>query len=255
MSAMRKHILISAITATALCHALPDAGLVAALNYELPSDGSMPEWIELIPAGDPLTGRDGRTWPNANPDQVVARTKAMARDVPVDVEHATELKAPKGEHAPAVAWVKELEVRSGSIWARVDWLEHGRYLLTSRSYRYFSPVFKYHRDTGEISHITSIGLTNQPNLFISALNREQSNQEESTVDFFKALCAALGLSTELNHEKKEDQDRVLTALNQMKSELGTALNTAANPALDKFVPRADHDSAMQTAVNLSLIHI
>ena len=238
------------ILSTALCQAMPGDGLVAALNFELPGDGSIPEWIELIPAGNPLTGRDGRSWPNPDPDAVVARTRAMARDVPVDVEHATELKAPQGDHAPAIAWVKQLEVRDGSIWAQVDWLEHGLYLLTSRSYRYFSPVFKFRRDTGEISHITSVGLTNQPNLFISALNRQQSNPEESTVkEFFKALCIALGLGAELNHEKKEDQDKALTALNQMKSDLGTARNSVNNPPLDKFVPRADHDSALQSAVN------
>lgn len=247
MGGMRKLKLCSAIYIAALCQAQPGQ-LVAALNFELPSDGSIPEWIELIPAGQVVTGRDGRTWKNPDPQAIVERTRRLGRDIPVDIEHATELKAPQGEPAPAVGWINEMEVRDGAVWGRVKWNDHGRYQLVSGSYRYISPVFMYSKGDRVISHIASVGLTNQPNLFLTALNREQNHQEDSTVnELLKALCAFLGLPTDLDFDKKEEQDKVMAALNQMKSDLATARNSANNPSLEKFVPRSDYDTALNRA--------
>ena len=45
-------------------------GLRLALNMELPS-GEIPDWVELLPAGHIVTGRDGRAWRNSNPQGVV----------------------------------------------------------------------------------------------------------------------------------------------------------------------------------------
>lgn len=39
-----------------------------------------PLWVELIPIGEQIEGRDGRSWFND--------------DLPIDIEHSTELKAP-----------------------------------------------------------------------------------------------------------------------------------------------------------------
>lgn len=222
---------------------------MAALNFELPQ-GDAPEWIEVLPAGDVVTGRDGRSWKKPSAEAIVSRTRSLGRDIPVDIEHATELKAPKGEPAPAVGWSSELQVRDGgSIWMRVQWNDTGKQAVASRAYRYISPVFTYHLDTQEIVAITSVGLTNQPNLFITALNRAQQTLEENPVEtFLKALCAALGITVD-DFNKKENQDKLLAALNQMKGDLQTALNRAEHPSLEKFVPRADYDTALKRATN------
>lgn len=214
--------------------------LRAALNFEI-SSGTLPEWIEIIPAGQVITGRDGRTWKNSNPQRIAQAFDANQVDIPGDIEHATELKAPNGDAAPAIAWVKELQIRDGAIWGRVEWTEDGQELVTEKKYRYISPVFKYEKGSMEIAQITSFGLTNNPNLFLTALNQAQT-QPEDTMDL-KKLAQALGLPENASFED------VLAATNQMKSEHQTALNQAQNPSLDKFVPRADYATMEQRALN------
>lgn len=214
--------------------------LRAALNFEISND-TLPEWIEIIPAGQIITGRDGRTWKNSNPHRIVLAFDANQADIPGDIEHATELKAPNGDPAPAIAWIKELQVRNDAIWGRVEWTEHGQELVTEKKYRYISPVFKYEKGSMEIAQITSFGLTNNPNLFLTALNQAQT-QLEDTMDL-KALAKALGLPENASFEE------VLSAANRMKSEHQTALNQAQNPSLDKFVPRADFSQMEQRALN------
>jgi len=240
----------------ALCHEQRE--LRIALNFELPADGTVPEWLELLPAGDLVAGRDGRTWRNPDPDSVVQQTLALGRDTPLDWEHATELKAPKGERAPAAAWITELQVRNGAIWGRVAWTDAGRASVANREYRYISPVFHYHRETLVIQRITSAGLTNSPNLYITALNQSGTGpEEELPVKLSAALIAALALK-----EGATDDDAV-AAINQMKADktaaeqaktkaegdLEAALNRAT-PGLDQFVPRADYNTAINQTKEL-----
>lgn len=214
--------------------------LRAALNFEISND-TAPEWIEVIPAGQVITGRDGRSWNNSNPEATVQAFYANQADIPIDIEHATELKAPQGEPAPAYGWIKDLEVRNGALWARVEWTEAGRNLVTSKQYRYISPVFLFAKDNMEIVRITSVGLTNNHNLFLTALNQAQT-QSEDTMDL-KKLAKALGLPEDSSFEE------VLAAANRMKSDHQTALNQAQNPSLEKFVPRADFSQMEQRALN------
>lgn len=135
------------------------------------SGGHAPEWVELIPAGE-VIGRDGRRWVNNGPSAVLRAFQRNGADLPVDLEHATELKATKGEPAPAVGWVKELDIRDGTIWGRVDWNRTGSQLIVTRQYRYLSPVIVYEKSSGLIVGLTSVGLTNRPNLHLGALNTQ-----------------------------------------------------------------------------------
>lgn len=221
--------------------------LLAALNFEfspqIESDDTitLPEWIELLPAQSTITGRDGRTWSNPDPQKIVDAFYANQADIPIDIEHATELKAPEGEPAPAVGWIKDVRVQDGSVYGRVEWTEIGADIIEDKTYKYLSPVFTYTKDQRVIVRITSIGLTNQPNLFLKALNQAQKLSED-TMDL-KALAKALGLP-----ENASFAD-CMTALNSMKSQHETALNQAQNPSLDKFVPRTDYAAMEQRALN------
>lgn len=210
-----------------------------ALNVELDVSNGAPEWVELIPAGPSVVGRDGRSWLFDRPQDVVANSM-RGMDLPIDWEHSTEKKAPHGDEAPAAAWIKQLEIRNGALWGRLDWTARGRASVTNREYRYLSPVFNFDRATQRIVRFTSAGLTNAPNLQLPALNRE----EDIPVKFSAAIIAALGLAAEAT------EDHVLTAINSLKSERDTAMNRAQNtPTLDKFVPRADHDAVTLRATN------
>ncbi|WP_126456723.1 phage protease [Sulfuriflexus mobilis] len=218
-----------------------------ALCFALPEDGSVPEWVELVPAGD-VKGVDGRKWINDRPQAILDYHKAMqaqGRDLPFDWEHSTEIKAPKGEEAPASAWGVEMQNREGVIWARPEWTERGRNSIASREYRYLSPVLVYEKNTRRIVGIASVGLTNSPNLNLTALNREMNpdsiDHEENPMD--EALLQALGLTKDANLAS------ALNAINQLKGDLTTANNRAESPSLEKFVPRADHDQALERAAN------
>lgn len=130
-----------------------------------------PEWIELIPAGNVVAGFDGRTWRNPRPEGVIAASAVSAtRPLPIDWEHATEVRGPQGLDAPAAGWIEALELRGGSVWGRVSWTETGRNQVAARQYRFVSPVFTFVRASGEIIRLKSVGLTNTPNLTLTALN-------------------------------------------------------------------------------------
>lgn len=204
-----------------------------ALNFET---GSAPEWVQLTPAGARIRGRDGREWTLPNPQAVVDRFDP-AKEPQIDLEHSSQLLAPNGMPAPAVGWVKALEVRDGAIWGRVEWNAEGAAAVTSRAYRYLSPVFTFDKATREVHRIVSVGLTNTPNLELAALNSAEQKETADMVD--PTILEALGLKPTATAA-----DAVL-AINRMTEERETALNSAkAAPDPDKFVPMADHQLAL-----------
>lgn len=218
-------------------------GLRLSLNVELPA-GEIPEWVELLPAGETVMGRDGRAWRNSNPQSVVDAFTSRNVDLVIDWEHASEHRAPQGQDAPAAGWVKELAVREGAVWGRVEWTEKAVAQLQRKEYRYLSPVFLFTRDEHDIVRLTSAGLTNQPNLELTALNQQnhhQTHQEDFPV--WKDLLKKLGLPEDAT------EAQAIAALNQVQADLETAKNREATPSLDKYVPRADFDQAQTRAAN------
>lgn len=204
-----------------------------ALNAQALPDttATLPEWLPLIPAGT-CTGRDGRTFHNSAPGIVLAYNRALNRDIAIDLEHASEIKAPKGEPAPAVGWIKALDEREGAIWGRVEWNSVGAALISNREYRYYSPAIVCDQQN-HVLGIQSVGLTNKHNLQLPALNQQQS--EDNTMPLSAALRQSLGLS-----ETATDADAVV-AIEQLKSQRQTALNAQARPSPDEFMTRADYD--------------
>jgi phage I-like protein len=125
----------------------------------------------LIPAGE-FSGRDGRgPFRLADPARVIAATEALglAAGVPIDYDHATDFAAPEGRPAPAAGWIRELAERAGALWGSVEWTPHGAKAITSREYRYISPVFQYSPD-GAVTRLLRAGLTNNPNLYLTAIS-------------------------------------------------------------------------------------
>ncbi|WP_456390251.1 phage protease [Profundibacter sp.] len=204
-----------------------------ALNSQ---SGDVPEWIQLIPTGDTVRGVDGRVWSMSDvPKLIEAFNRPQASQLPIDIEHSTQIKGARGEAAPAVGWIVELEARNAGLWGRVDWNETGRELIAGRAYRYISPVFKFAKQTGEITRMVSAALTNNPNLDLVALN-SAGPEEENEMD--KAVLGALGLNA-----ASTAADAVV-AIEKLKQAEATALNAANAPDPDKFVPKADHELAL-----------
>jgi phage I-like protein len=209
-------------------HPLPSLrGL--ALNFE---SGAVPDWVQLTPPGPAIVGRDGRAWTLSDPAAVAAAFDP-AKEPQIDLEHSSQIAAPQGLPAPAVGWIKELNVRDGALWGRVEWTAEGEANVTSRAYRYLSPVMAVDKKTGEILRIVSAGLTNSPNLEMAALNRATTE-----TDMDKAVLDALGLTATATAA-----DAVL-AINALKSDKALALNRAEAPDPERFVPKADHVLAL-----------
>lgn len=214
----------------------------AALCSEL--GAGVPEWAEVLPPGPVVVGRDGRRW-TYEAAHVLRSTLAHSQGakLPFDYLHSTELKAPKGEEAPAAGWAQEYRVNErGAIEARVDWTPRAANSISAREYRYISPVF-LHDENGRIERFTSFGLTNKPNLVVKALNSETNPPEKHPMELAEAIRAALGLP-----ENATEQDAV-AAINALKEAKEVALNSERPPSLKLFVPRDDYDALERRALN------
>lgn len=211
------------------------------LTGSLSADGKAPEWIELIPAGPTVQGRDGRSWLFDHDAQQLVLSSFVGRaiDLPIDWEHATQLKAPKGEEAPAAAWIDALEVRDGALWGHITWTPRARVQVENKEYRFLSPVFDYIPDNGRIVLLVSAGLSNKPNFHLTALNQEAPS-ENPTVKISPALLALLGLPETATEEE------ALAAANKLKTAQAT---NSEHQNIERFVPRADYDTALSRATN------
>jgi phage I-like protein len=208
-----------------------------ALNTELPAGDTPPDSVELIPAGPQVVGRDGRRWLFDAPSHASVLNLFTARNakLPIDWEHATQHRAPKGEEAPAAAWINSLRIVDGALVGDVEWNKRGGAQVVNREYIYLSPVFDYDSATGRIVRLVSAGLTNTPNLHLPALNQE----EDVSMKLSQAIVAALGISADAT------DDAAVAAINQLK----TAANSEQAPKLDQYVPRADYNTLLTRATN------
>jgi phage I-like protein len=147
------------------------AGAPASAPTPADTTAAAPEWIELLPAGV-FYGRDGRgPFRLDDPTAVIASTTALQMNagIPIDYDHATDFGAPEGRPAPAAGWIRELEVRGGAVWGRVEWTARAASSIVAREYRYVSPVFQFDPKDGVVRRLLRAGLTNNPNLHLTAI--------------------------------------------------------------------------------------
>ncbi|HAS3381352.1 TPA: hypothetical protein I6122_004006 [Vibrio cholerae] len=110
-------------------------------------------------------------------------------------------------------------------------------MIEEKKYAFYSPAFGHDKENGFIYTIESAGLTNNPNLNVPALNR----QEENEMKLSQLIAAALGLA-----ETATEQDAVI-AINSLKSEKDIALNRASNIDLNVAVPKETYQLALNRA--------
>lgn len=229
---------------------------MAACAVELVGDDA-PEWIEVLPSGT-ISARDGREWTMEDPDAVIAATRERAGTTAmvIDYEHQTILSANNGKPAPASGWMRELEVRDGAIWAKVEWTAKAAAAIEAKEYRYFSPVFAHTVD-GHVQALLHGALTNNPALELTALASFQvTDPSEKSMDLktlITALCTALGLAEDTDAETLVTavKARVTgrTALAKALGKKATATDdelvaaaTAKAPSPGEYVPRAEFDT-------------
>lgn len=209
-----------------------------------PVQGAVPSFVQLIPppgVDGVVLGADGRRWKMPSVEAVAANFKLP---LPIDINHAQDHLAPNGGEAPAAGWIESLEARNGALWGQVRWTDKGSELVKSLAYRFLSPVFAYSKNTSVIERMLGAALVNRPNFNLALNARAESSQE--TDDMNPVLKALL---TMLNLKDDATEEQATNALKSLQDGLQTALNSASQPPLEKFVPRADYDKAVQTATN------
>lgn len=175
---------------------------------ELPRGETAPEWIELFPPGPEITAVDGRKFLLSSPADLIAAFAADPIPIPLDYEHATEIKAPEGERAPAAGWIEELEERDGgAVWARIDWTPAGAEAVKTKEYRFVSPAFHVDKKTREITKLVSAGLTNTPALRMTALAQRQPTTVQTLI-FSKDRYETAALAKNWAREHKYRADKV-----------------------------------------------
>lgn len=247
--------------------------LIAATHAVTLPEGAAPEWVELIPAGT-FTGRDGRGPYTTEVDSVLAQFAALGMPVAIDYEHQTMMVEENGQPAPAAAWIRALEARDGAIWGRVEWTPRAAAMVADREYRFLSPEF-LHTPAGVVMALSGAGLTNRPNLYLTALNRAGSPPMTKGVhrmddDMLERLRYMLNLPTLATQaEIAAELDKLVAQLKApetaaMRQSLGlteetglAGLITAAQtrvavPPVDlaRYVERAEYDTVAHKLATL-----
>jgi phage I-like protein len=197
------------------------------------ADGAAPEWIHLLPApADGLVRTSDQRGPYtmASFAEIIANTFAARDAFEIDTNHASFLAAPRGEAAPAMGWVREMQARADGLWGRVEWTDEGRKLVVGRAYRGISPVVM-HDASKKITSLANASLVNRPNLpGLAALHAE-----ETSMNFMEQLAEMLGLPATATQEqiiaalegkmaaKTEGADAPDMAMQAAMTQIGTAL--------------------------------
>lgn len=195
------------------------------------STEAAPERIMLFPKGGRIGTRDGRSF-LVDFARLVARFQADGIKVPLDINHATEILAPKGERADPVGFITALEPEGEALYGRVDWIDPAAAPALLKAYPYVSPAFPAPK--GEALWLKSAALVASPALGAqpALAQADPSHTPESPM---KTVIAALGLADGASEAE------CLAAL--------TTLKTQGDPAL--FVPKAVHDEAVARLSSVS----
>ena len=133
--------------------------------------------VRILPAGA-FQSKDGRPasvtqgrishWrlDASNAAAVIAARRNGEQGFVIDYEHQTLNKATNGQPAPAAGWFQGLEWREGQglFMVQIEWTERARAMISGSEYRYLSPVFGFDSQTGAVTYIHSVALTNDPAL-------------------------------------------------------------------------------------------
>lgn len=264
-----KNARLAVLTAAALGAAVAACSFTLGdINTQQPNANG--RYLLQFTPGQDFTPSDGRpmdvpAWRiNAAIASSVINRFNTAQPLVIDYEHQTLHKETNGQPAPAAGWIHGLRWVEGSgLFAEVELTARALQEIAAGEYRYFSPVFLYSPETGDVLKATMGALTNNPAIHgMQALNAMQaaasaqfsnpqtSPTEEPMNPLLKALLAALGLPETTTEQAaltavqthKDTAEAARTAL-ALKAEDGATAVTAACSALTaktpdpgKFVP-------------------
>ncbi len=209
-----------------------DAELIHLENREPLPDrtvaaGDTIEGVQLCPVGD---------WPNSRGVQhcseealrnVAAAWEADgSREILVDFEHNAEQGGTSD--TSAAAWASNLRFETGrGLVADFRMTDVGAEAVSNRRLRYLSIAWHVNRKTREPTRITSVALTNKPNIPVApVLNRAASDNERNPA--MEKLKEILGLAPDTADEEVE------AAVKGLKERLDAAEAQARDAEAEEF---------------------
>ncbi len=209
-----------------------------------------PDEFQLLPAGEiAIDGEPPVFLDEAAAKSVVDTFEGRGNDMVIDYEHQTL----KDVEAPAAGWIKRLVFKGQEgLWAAVEWTEKAKNYLTSREYRYFSPVFLITKEGRKVVRIEHVALTNYPKLNqlkpIMAKNFQKIEKEDETM--LKKLKQLLGLADEAAEDQVTGAVETLIAKNKELGERTEPL--ACKEVLEALGAKADagKDDLLQIVAGL-----
>lgn len=140
--------------------------------------------------------------------RIVARNAGRQADIVVDYEHQQLASATNGLPAPAAGWIDPRslvwigEGAEPGLYGAVTWTAKAAAMIAADEYRYLSPVFPYHTQTGEPTDLLQVALTNFPaidNPIVASLSGGGAAvlplppDEQRSVDAFNRSFGHLGV--------------------------------------------------------------
>ncbi|MBN4063478.1 phage protease [Cardiobacterium sp. AH-315-I02] len=234
---------------------------VAACTFSLTATGE----IQLTPAGN-FSARDGRPYgidawvvTDETAKPVLAALAAHKDRIVIDYEHQTLYSDKNGQPAPAAGWFNGSDVvyRSGQgFFVTPEWTAAAKTHIEKGEYKYFSPVIKYNKKTGQLLDIVMGALTNYAAIdgmaeieFLAAAkfdfsqgnplnNNPANNQQENPMD--EKLKTLLGL------EKDASDEDVLAALKAVLTKAEASDNAIAAAKAETPSDTLDAMKVLQT---------
>ena len=142
-----------------------------------------------------LPTSDGRQHRLSDPAALAAALNAQAIDVRVDFDHQSEPLSPTFHDSTAAeGWARSFRANArGGIDAQVTLHAEAARRLRGGAYRYLSPALTLSPQTREVAGLSSIALTNSPNLPLSApevhTNMDPTTHATPTPDTAAQLAA------------------------------------------------------------------
>ena len=150
--------------------------------------------------------------------------------IPLDKDHAS-LKEPLHRDTQAYGWIKDLRLMSGGaddyngLYAKIEWTPEGMALVTTKAYRFLSPVFVLDEE-GHPTQLVNVALTNRPNFDLPPifntiseednLIKDPTMEAETFKDLVEAVVNALAKkaaeekTTACNEEEKVEETKEKT---------------------------------------------
>ncbi|MGN1046276.1 MAG: phage protease [Candidatus Cryptobacteroides sp.] len=171
-------------------------------------EGGIPRRLLVLKFGrnDFTKGADTSSFPFDRKDgeAIIRDFLSRGKDLVVDYDHQTMVP---GVRAPAAGWVSRLSLTEDGLEADVSWTDEASKALSSRQYRYHSPVLLFGRD-GHPAKISSIALTNHPALHHYApLVAHDTPQETNMDQTLKKLAGILGLELSFSDDMEENGEK------------------------------------------------